>query len=302
MVTNRVFRVLANNGVEATTIAASTAGQYVILKEDGTKLLIGDTITDEDYFTVFVKAPNGELVYSSRIRGKDIKKVNSELFRARVEQVVTYTVGTPIEGLEYAIAIIDTSDKEILVNRQNKRSYNVPAVAGETAITLATKFRTRINSDIAAVVTATGTGAVIILTAKPIAAVVDLIGEYHSQYSFEVFASQVNAAGYYVAFGTVVNTTIPDPGSGNFTQIRTLEQYGQGYHGITNRTKWPVEQGLYTSVFGTNYDVIVLEYDRKYDSNSATFGTVESPVSLILPVTAGASAALFALINKIANA
>ena len=302
MVTNRVFRVLANNGVEAASIAASTAGQYIILKEDGSKLLTADVITDEDYFTLFVKAPSGELVYSSRLRSKDIKKVNSELFRARVEQVATYTVGTPIEGLEYAIAIIDTSDKEILVNRQNKRSYNVPAVAGETAITLATKFRTRINTDIAAIVTATGTGAVIILTAKPIAGTVDLIGEYHSQYSFEVFASQVNAAGYYVAFGSLVNTTAADPGSGNFTQIRTLEQYGQGYHGITNRTKWPVEQGLYTSVSGVNYDVIVVEADRKYDSNSATFGTVESPVSLIVPVTAGASVALFALINKIANA
>jgi len=302
MVTNRVYRVLATNGTEAASVAALTAGQYVILKEDGSKLATADTITDEDFFTIVVKAPNGELVFSSRLRGKDIKQVNNGAYRARVEQVSTVTVAAPTAGQEYNLAIINTSDKEILTMRQNKRSYSVPAVVGETATTLADKFRTKINDDPASVVTASGSGASIILTADSIASTADLIGEYQSQYTFEVFLSEVNNFGYALAFGSVAATTAADPGAGNFDQVRTLEQRGQGYVGVTNRTKWPVEPGLYTTVSGVNYDVIIVEAEREYESNSATFGLVQSPVSVIIPVTSGAGVALLALINKIANA
>ncbi len=82
----------------------------------------------------FLRGSGGELVFSSRIRGKDIKNLNSEVYRARTEQVTTVDLSAPVAGQEYTISVIDTSDKEILTNRQNKRSYTHTAGAGETAV------------------------------------------------------------------------------------------------------------------------------------------------------------------------
>lgn len=290
MVTNRVYKVLATNGTEAASIAASTASQFLFLKEDGTAYADTDTPAPTDVFTFFVKAPDGNLVFSDKIRIKDVSAVNKQVYTAKTEQVVTIALGTPVEGGEYVITVIDTSDDEILTQRQNKRVYTIVAASGETSATLATKFRTAINADPASIVTASGSAANVVLTADVNTATVNAAGEYSKQYTFEAFSAQASVFGYYQGFGTVTYTTAPVFGSGLFYQVRTLEQRGLGYTGVTNRTKFPVETPTYTTVPGTNYDVYVIEVERAYDSNSETFGEVSSPVSLIIPVTTTAAA------------
>jgi hypothetical protein len=299
MVTNRVYKVLVTTGTAATTVAGVTAGKFAVLKKDGSPFTAGDTITQGDAFQVVVGAPDGTRVFSDLLSLKNVKKYEKTAFRARVEQVIDVTVGTPVAGQEYILTIIDLSDKEILQRRQNKRSYSSIATASSTATTVAADFAAQINADPAINVTASSSAADLTLTADAIETTANIVGEYQPQVFFDAELAVADPQNYLTKFGSVAYTTTVDFGSGNFDQIRTLEQRGQGYVGVTNRTKFPVEAGQYLSVAGTNYDVYIIEADRVYSSNSYTFGDVKSPVSLIIACTAGAGTALEALLTPL---
>lgn len=301
MVTNRVYKVLVTTGgAAAATVAALTAGQWIIVKKDGTPFVATDTITQGDKFRIVVAGPDGSRVFSDLISLKDVKAYEKQVYAARVEQVVTVTLATPVAGIQYNVSVIDRSDKEILQARQNKRTYGIVAAAGETVTTLGDKFRAAINADSASTVTATGT-TTLILTAKSVAGVANIVGEYPAQYYFEAFSSAIDNTIYPIPFptasGTVVYTTAPNFGSGTFPQVRTLEQRGIGYTGVTNRTKFPVEQGEFLSVAGTNYDLYTLEEDHLHDTNAVTSGEVTAPRTTIIAITAGAGTAFEAVLT-----
>src|SRR5882757_4853508 len=300
-VTNRVFKVLATTGgAAAANVAALTSGKYIVLKKDGTAFAAADTIAAGDTFTIAVGSPNGGVVYSDPFALKDITAYEKQVFRAKVEQVVTIVTGTPVAGAEYSLLVNDKSDKEILPCRQNIRRYTVVAAgSGETDATIAAKFIAKINADPASIVVASGTTNNVVLTAKAIANTANLAGEYYDQYYFEVAISQADVYGYFTPWGTVTYTTAPDYGSGNFWQVRTLEQRGIGYTGVTNRTLFPVETGDFLTVAGTNYDVYVIEQQNRHDSNVYTIGQVKAPISLIIAVTAGAGTALEAILSPL---
>lgn len=294
MVTNRVYKVLVTTGTEGSSLAALTAGQYIVVDESGTKISATTVLAPESKVQIVVAAADGSKVFSDLIRVKDVNKYNKEVYRARIAAVKTLTFTTPVAGYEYNVTIIDTSDKEILQHRQNKRSYTVIAATGETATTLDAKFIAKINADPASVVVASGTST-LILTAKAYSTTADAVGEYQEQYTFEVTANQypntVPKVLQYQAAGTVVNTTNADFGSGNGTQIIELEQRGLGYRGIDNRTKFPVLAIPIQATAAGTYDVYVLESENEYESNSETFGRVSSPISTIIAVNAGAGTA-----------
>lgn len=299
-VTNRVFKVLATTGgAAAANVAALTAGKWIVLKKDGTAFAAADTIAAGDTFTVAVGSPSGAIVYSDPFAIKDITSYEKQVFRAKVEQVVTVVADTPVVGAEYSLLINDKSDKEILPCRQNIRRYTVLATTGETAATIAAKFIAKINADPASIVTASGTGANIVLTADAVANTANLVGEYYDQYFFEVAVSQADLYGYFTPWGTVTYTTAADFGSGNFYQVRKLEQRGIGYTGVTNRMLFPVETGDFTSVAGTNYDVYVIEQTNRHESGLYTIGQVKAPISLIIAVTAGQGTALEAILTPL---
>lgn len=293
MVTNRVFKVLATNGTQMTNLADTGVSEYLIIDETGATVTAATAATMEkdDKFQIVVNSPNGGKVFSDRIRVGDITAYNKRDYAAKVEEVVTVTLATPVAGIEYTVSVIDKSDKEILQCRQNKRTYSVIAATGETVTTLGDKFRALINADVASTVTATGT-TTLILTAKSVANVANMVGEYPPQYYFQVFSSSIDNTIYPIAFpqasGTVVYTTAPSYGSGQYFQVKTLEMESLGYRGITNRTKFPVPQGDYLSVAGTNYDLVVLEYENRHDTNTVVEGETTDPISIIVAVTADA--------------
>ena len=299
MVTNRVYKVLETDGTSAASVAALAAHDFVVLKKDNTLAVAGDTIANSDRIQIVVADAAGNRVFSDWIKGLDVRVFEKQVFRAKVEQVVTVTVGTPVVGQQYNLSIIDTSDKEILQCRQAKRVYSRIAVTGDTATTLAADYVAQITADPASIVTASNVAGAITLTAKVVANVANAAGEYPAQYTFEAFSSQVDTStnGFFQAFGTVVYTTAPDYGSGNFWQVRTLEQRGQGYVGVTNRTKFPVEAGQYLSTLGVNYDVYVIEYANNYSTNSYTAGSSDSPITIVILCTAGAGTALEAILT-----
>lgn len=301
MVTNRVYKVLVTTGgAAAATVAALTAGQWIIVKKDGTPFVATDTIVQGDKFRIVVGAPDGSRVFSDLITLKDVKAYEKQVYAARVEQVVTVTLATPVAGIEYTISVIDKSDKEILQCRQNKRTYTVVAAAGETATTLGNKFRALINADVASTVAATGT-TTLILTAKSVATVANIVGEFPAQYFFEVFSSSIDNTVYPIPFplasGTVVYTTAPNFGSGNYDQVRKLEQRGIGYTGVTNRTKFPIPTGNFLSVAGTNYDMYVLEEDHVHDTNVVVEGEKAAARTTIIAITAGQGTAFEAILT-----
>ena len=305
MVTNRTYKVLVTSGSEGSSISALTAGQYIVTDEAGTKIVANAILPPSTKIQIVVRATDGSLVYSDLIRVKDVNRYNKEAYRARVEAVKTITPVTPVAGYEYVVTVIDTSDKEILQHRQNKRPYSVIAASGETATTLNAKFIAKINADPASVVTASGT-TTLVLTAKTVANIADVAGDYNDQYTFEAFISQypntVPKPLDYQAGGTVVATTAADFGSGAGYQIRTMEQLGLGYRGITNRTHFPVQFPDYLSSATGTYDVYVLENENTCDSNSETFGEVSSSISTIIAVTAGGgTATIEPILVRIAN-
>lgn len=301
MVTNRVYKVLVTTGgAAAATVAALTPGQWIIVKKDGTPYAPADVIAAGDKFRIVVGAPDGSRVFSDLIALKDVRAYEKQVYAARVEQVVTVTLATPVAGIQYDVSVIDKSDKEILQARQNKRTYSVVAAAGETATTLGDKFRALINADVASTVIASGT-TTLVLTAKSVAATANIVGEFPAQYFFEVFSSAIDNTVYPIPFpslsGTVVYTTPPNFGSGTYPQVRTLEQRGIGYTGVTNRTRFPVEQGLFLSVPGTNYDLYVIEEDHVHDTNVVVEGEKAAPRTTIIAITAGAGTAFEAILT-----
>lgn len=296
--TNRVYKVLATvGGSSAASVAALTAGQYVITKKDGTPYTAGQTVSASDTFQIVVGDQNGQPVFSDPIAVKDVTSFAKRVYAAKVEQVSTVTVGTPVAGIEYSLLINNRSDKEILPMRQSLRRYTVLATAADTASTIATAFTNKINADTkGSIVTASVAGAVITLTAINIAATKNLAGDYYDQIFFDVELSAVDNNGYFQSFGSVALSAAPNFGSGNYFQVRQLENDGLGYTGVTNRTLFPVDTANYLSVPGTNYDVYVIESANTHETGSVTVGRVKAPITTIVAVATGQTAAFEAII------
>ncbi len=293
MSTNRVNKVLVTTGVQLANMADVDPGQYLVINAaSGATLTAASVLEKDDQFQVVVNDPSGAKVFSDKIRIGDITSYQKQDYTAKTEQVITWTPPSPTANYEYSLSIIDKSDKEILQNRQAKRTYTVVAAAsGETATTLADKFRTQIAADVAAVVTGSGTST-LILTAKTTASVASGIGEYPAQIVFDIFPSVINPTTYPIPFptaaGTVAYTTAPAYGSGNFYQVRTREQLSIGYTGVTNRRKFPVPTGNFLSVAGTTYDAVIIEFDNRHDTNVVVEGEKRAPETLEVYITADA--------------
>lgn len=298
MVANKVEKLLVTNGTAGASVDALTAGQYVALvqgKAANTPLEVGDK------FQLAIGKLNGQVQYTDVIKTKDIVAVQVEPYRAPVAQEATVTFDAPVVGNVYTLSVVDKADKEILQRRQDKQTYAVTAVDGETATTLAAKFEALINGSQASTVEATAAAAVLTLVAK--SDPVDAAGIVGLQHYFEVFISQTDALGNMSIGGTVDNTVDVDFGNGTYDQVKAIERYAQGYEGYLNRIKFPVE--LYPSdlTAGSTYDLVVLAYDNKYSSNSVAFGDrVSDPIEIVIAVEAGATTALEALFAEFITA
>lgn len=279
MVTNRVDKIMVTSGSAGSTVAGLTAGQYIAIDEAGdvvTALAAGDK------FQIVLRKQDGTLKYSDIIDTDDIRSVQVEAAAPVVEQEVTVALDTPVAGQEYLLTIVDKSDKEVLQRRQDKRTYQVIAEVGETETTLGDKFEAAVNADANAPVTATNAAGTITLEAKAKVVTQNDAGQFGLQHYFEAAVSVVDGLLPYASAGTVTTTVEPDFGSGTFAQVREMEADSAGYEGYLNRTKFPVKQYPYDSVASATYNLVVVEYDNNYWSNSVVAGKVDSPVTLVL--------------------
>lgn len=290
MVANKVEKLLVTSGTSGATVAALTAGQFIALVQGKDA---NTPIESNDKFQLAIRKLNGSVQYTDVIKAKDIISVQVKPYQAPVAQVTTITFTAPVVGSVYVLSIIDKADKEILQRRQDKRTFTVTALTGETAITLAGKFRALIQGDESASVIAGGTGATLTLTGKTDA--VDAAGNIGLQHYFEAFLYGQDALGNQTKFGTIVETTDVNFGSGTYNQLKELERYTQGYEGYLNRTKFPVEAYPSDLAVASTYNLVVIGYDNNYWSNSTVSGKVDSPIEIVIAVS-GATTALEALL------
>lgn len=288
MVTNRVYKVLGSTGVVAANLAGVTAGKYLIIDQTGAAYTAG-----EAQFQIVVGAPDGTRLFSGLINLKDVTSIAKTAYTAEVQQVSTITPLTPIAGYEYNVAIIDNSDRELLIRRQAKKLYSVLAVTGETATTLVAKFVALINADSGSVVVASGS-TTLVLTAISIDTVADTAGGYPEQIAFDAFMEQLAypvVGQVYSTFsqsgGTTVLTTAPTYGSGTYNVLKSLEDSALGYEGSTNRILFPVQTAYTTLTVGQTYDTYIFEYNDIHNTNIVNVGKWSSPRSVILALYAG---------------
>lgn len=291
MVANKVEKLLVTNGTAGASVSALTSGQYVALVQGKTA---NTPLEKGDKFQLAVKKLNGDIQYTDVIKSDDIVAVQVNPYTAPVSQVTTITIGTPVVGTTYVLSVVDFADKEVLQRRQDKRTYSVTAVTGETADTLAAKFRGLIQDDESASFTASGATSAVILTAKTDKT--DAAGIPGLQHYFQAFLMSQDVNGNQAKFGTIVETAKVNFGSGTYNQVKEIERFAQGYEGYLNRTKFPVE--LYPSDLSitATYDLVIIAYDNNYWSNSTVSGKVDSPIEIVIAVPAGATIDLVALL------
>lgn len=284
MVTNKTQKLVVTDGTQGTALDALAPGEFLVKTTAGA---VNQPLELKDEFQIAVGKLNGSLNISDRIKAKDITNVSLQRYRAKAEQVVSITLTAPVDGLDYNLSIINKSDKEILQRRQDKRSYSYRGTTGATANDMAVYLQSLINADEGSAVVATVSAAVLTLTAKDVANKADAAGLYAFQHYFDAFLYEVTSDGVYKSFGTIVNTTPVDFGSGSYAQVKTIEKTAQGYEGYLNRRQFPVVEYPSDLLANKNYDLLTIEYTNHYFSNSVSWGEVNDPIVVVVAVEAG---------------
>lgn len=313
-VTNRVFRVLTAGNVTpaATGISSLAVGELIVIKRDGTKALASDLTSFElnnDELQIVIGNGGFSPQKSDFFKPSDISKYTLQAYSAEVQKVITIDYSAevaPTNNYEYVLVVNEVSDKEILQQRQARKQYTYVATAADTVITIVNVLATMVNADPYSAVIATVGGTLLTLTAKDTSTQAQryVTGEFRNQINFEinskVVQSGINNSGfnnYYTKFGVVSSPVLgvytpPAYGEGTFRQLYKLERTSQGYKGVTNWMKFPIDLGEYYIQQGSTYDVRILEFEKMHDTGLATLPRVKSPQTYILAfaqVTPGTS-------------
>jgi hypothetical protein len=254
-----------------TTLTASSAATnatiYVVEATSET-----NSITNE-LGTVFASVR--KLIFSDPITASTVRSVTAKVAVAKTEQVVTISspllVGTATAvGKEYVLRLVYKDVKEH--PGQKTQTYRIvgDATTTATATTLFDKFRSLINKDGGARVTASGTST-LILTAKAIPECTTSINDIDEfrmvnfQSFFYYLDPSASVTNRYLA-GTITATTASNAGKGTWEQVRDAEKAVQGQQfGITNRIHFPVRKPeLRTEKVA--YDSITIEHFNSYKS------------------------------------
>jgi hypothetical protein len=107
---------------------------------------------------------------------------------------------------------------------------------------------------------------------------------------FDVYFNYVASTGAWTVWpstSTTITYTGPTYGSGNWEQIRDLENDVQGYLGVSNLTHFPVIRPDYETVVDETYDIVVIEHDVPYQSPDNQY-VKQAPQTtvIVIPYTA----------------
>ncbi len=288
----RVNNVLVGTDIARTTdlVIDPTAsrnleeGEVFVADKNKQLLASGSTISDSgviyigmgssetyDYTDPSGSAVTGirKIIWSNPIEGKGVKNYKGlDADSSATEKQVTIDINdasgfTVTDGEEYVIRLVFSSVSEH--PGQFVQDYRVTADGTGTG-DLTDAFVKVINNYKPSLVTASNSGDDLVIVAKDVSADgADAIDEYR-QVQFYAFLSSDNFDDVEVT----VNSN-PHPGVGNPKLVRDKEKYAQGYEGITNQWKFPVNKPDLNVNMDKWYDAIVIEHDNSYVSTAMDF-------------------------------
>jgi len=277
-------------GAQLDTIMKSTglaAGEIVVLDKDKTVLTAGATIADSD--TIYIvqstadtfsytnKAGtavtgNRKIKMSGPIVGAKVKNYYGKAYSAKSEQTsqVDLTGWSPVIGTEYIVRIVYKDVPEHPGQfTQTYRHVATTTTLDTEGAAIAAKINAHTGRRVDATYT-TGTD-VLLLTGREIpescTALTDI--DRFKMVEFTPYFNYVTSTGAWATIAstsTTVTTTAANYGSGNWEQIRDLENDVQGYRGISNITHFPVITPTRDTVVDATYNMIVIEHDNPYQS------------------------------------
>jgi len=253
------------------------AGDIIVLDAStGVVIDLSSTnnITATDIQLALVK-PDLTLTKSQVINKKLVRNLIEDEYVAKTEasSVIDFTSVVPVVGYRYVVRVIY---KDLYEHPgQFTQSYEWVATSN-LPLDLATAIYTAVNAHNGARAVATISGDVVTLTAKEV--VLNGFGTQgleavtpYSQVQMKVVAYATNPVAstldsYITINGITITTTASSPGKGNKYIVRDREQAALAYKGITYRTTFPIIKPTLNTDLTANYDSVVLEYSKKYQS------------------------------------
>tara|TARA_R100000951_G_scaffold110353_1_gene108300 strand:- start:828 stop:1880 length:1053 start_codon:yes stop_codon:yes gene_type:complete len=296
----RPYKILIGTvGVAADTadVANLTVGEIAVVGPDGA-ILAGGLATAE-YIQIVQGTVDGPK-FSDRIYGANVKSYKGSAYDAAEEQVsmIGYNgnagdieSGSVAIGEEFSFhVVIKGFDKDLYSTRQLRKSFQYVAEAA-TQASVADGLKARLVGDAAfqdgatakagalirVDVLSTGADRGIKLTA--LAQVAGKLDE-GEQVSFEIgldkgftAATQIDELGYIYLDGAAPTDTdkqsaVPVKGTGTYQAVKDMEEFAQGFQGISNKRGFPVKDYPSYAVEGQAYNIIVIEHDHVHASGN----------------------------------
>lgn len=319
----RPYKILiGKDGIEAdaTGLANLEVGEIAVIGPDGS-ILAGGLSTAE--YIQIVQGTNEGPKFSDRIFGASVKAYKGSSYAAAVEQVsmIGYNgAAGDIEGGSIAVGeefslhvVIKGFDKDLYSKRQLRKSFHYVAEAA-TQESVANGLKDALVGDAAFQDGATAkVGALIRVdvlssganrgikltalaqTAKSLDEGEQVIFEIGLDKGFSA-ATQIDELGYIYVDGNAPTATgkqsvVPVKGVGTYQAVKDLEEFAQGFQGISNKVGFPVKDYPKYAVDGQNYNILVIEHDHVHASGNLE-QSVSAPAMTIIAFADGDTASL----------
>lgn len=318
----RPYKILIGKGGvthDATDMSDLAEGELAIVKQDGTLLGAGETIANSEFIYIAQgTATLGEPKFSDKIFGAQIKKYSGSSYAAANEQLsyVGYneTAGD-IEDNSVAIGeefslhlVIKGFDKDLYSKRQLRKSFSYVAEAA-TQESVANGLKAALVGDDFIQDGATPKAGALIrvdvvnsgsdygLKFEALAQTPNSLDEAE-QVIFEIgldkgftSATRLDELGYIYEDGNAPvagSSEVPVKGTGSYQAVRELEEFAQGFQGITNKVGFPVSDYPKYAEAGVNYNLYVIEHDHVHASGNLEQSVAAPAMTIIAAVTADA--------------
>jgi hypothetical protein len=261
--TSRVMKMLVSNAIAANTgnsAATAVAEDVIIVDRNGAEAANG---SKQDMIRVMLGLGSGKVEHSAPIQVRNVRKVTTQIFTEAVQHVVAVngTVSIPsVEvGVNYSIKITH-HDLHQVFSHKSEEFYTVKAVTGDTATTILTKIKAKIDANKSARVVATMAGAVLTLTGKAITSGPN--ASILNQYMFSFFHVALKS-GFDAFADGAMTITAGNPGNGLGKQVKDLERLStQSYY--RDYTSFPNDDEVFGSplraVAGSKYNMVIIEH------------------------------------------
>lgn len=306
----------------AATIADLEVGEIGVFKNDGA-VLAGDLSTAE-YIQIVQGTEDGPK-FSDRIYGASVKGYKGSSYAAATEQetfIGSNGVTGDIEGGDSGVAVgeefslhvvIKGFDKDLYSKRQLRKSFSHVAVAGTEEELRDGLFAAIVGDDFFQDAATAKAGALIRVdkttaggnfgikftalaqTAKSLDEGEQVMFEIALDKGF-TSATRIDELGYVYLDGAAPTATgstsvVPVRGTGTYQAVKDLEEFAQGFQGITNKVGFPVSDYPKYAETAANYDLIVIEHDHVHASGNLESAVAAPAMTIIALLEASTDAA-----------